>query len=92
VILSFADRDTQSLAAGIRVKRFVSIEKVARRKLRQLEIASSLEDLKIPHGNRLERLRGRRDGQMSIRINGQWRICFNWTSAGAQEVEIVDYH
>ena len=92
MILSFADRDTQSLAAGIRVKRFVSIEKVARRKLRQLEIASSLEDLKIPHGNRLERLRGRRDGQMSIRINGQWRICFNWTSAGAQEVEIVDYH
>ena len=92
MILSFADRDTQSLAAGIRVKRFVSIEKVARRKLRQLEIASSLEDLKIPPGNRLERLRGRRDGQMSIRINGQWRICFNWTSAGAQKVVIVDYH
>jgi proteic killer suppression protein len=92
VIISFGDRDTQSLAAGMRVKRFVSFEKVARRKLRQLEIAMTLEDLKIPPGNRLERLKGRRDGQMSIRINDQWRICFVWTSAGAKEVEIVDYH
>ena len=80
------------MAAGIRVKRFVSIEKVARRKLRQLEVAMTLEDLKIPPGNKLERLKGKRDGQISIRINDQWRICFEWTSAGAQKVEIVDYH
>ena len=80
------------MAAGIRVKRFVSIEKAARRKLRQLEVAMTLEDLKIPPGNKLERLKGKRDGQMSIRINDQWRICFEWTSAGAQKVEIVDYH
>ena len=92
MILSFADRDTQSLAAGIRVKRFVSIEKVARRKLRQLEVAMTLEDLKIPPGNKLERLKGKRDGHMSIRINDQWRICFEWTSTGARKVEIVDYH
>ena len=92
MILSFADRDTQSLAAGIRIKRFVSIEKVARRKLRQLEVAMTLEDLKIPPGNKLERLKGKHDGQMSIRINDQWCICFEWTSAGAQKVEIVDYH
>ncbi len=52
----------------------------------------TLEDLKIPPGNKLERLKGKRDGQMSIRINDQWRICFEWTSAGAQKVEIVDYH
>ena len=52
----------------------------------------TLEDLKIPPGNKLERLKGKRDGQMSIRINDQWRICFEWTSTGARKVEIVDYH
>jgi len=65
---------------------------VARRKLRQLEIAMRLDDLRIPPGNRLERLKGSRDGQMSIRINDQWRICFRWSSIGAEDVEIIDYH
>ena len=92
VILTFANSETENLANGLRVKRFISIERVARRKLRQLEIADRLEDLKIPPGNRLERLKGNREGQMSIRINNKWRICFIWTPFGAEKVEIVDYH
>ncbi|MDX9766050.1 MAG: type II toxin-antitoxin system RelE/ParE family toxin, partial [Ectothiorhodospiraceae bacterium] len=64
----------------------------ARRKLRQLEIAGCLDDLRVPPGNRLESLKGRRSGQYSIRINDQWRLCFRWTEAGAEDVEIVDYH
>ena len=92
VIVSFADRDSADLAAGRRVRGFVSIEKVARRKLRQLEIAGRLDDLRVPPGNRLEALKGGRQGQMSIRINDQWRVCFTWTSAGPADVEIVDYH
>ena len=70
----------------------MNIEKVARRKLRQLEIAMRLDDLRVPPGNRLEALKGDRAGQYSIRINDQFRLCFFWTSAGASEVEIVDYH
>jgi proteic killer suppression protein len=70
----------------------VNIEAVARRKLRQLEIAARLDDLRIPPGNRLEALKGRRAGQYSIRINDQWRVCFRWTQAGALDVEIIDYH
>ncbi|MFO1377066.1 MAG: type II toxin-antitoxin system RelE/ParE family toxin [Steroidobacteraceae bacterium] len=70
----------------------MNIEAVARRKLRQLEIASRLDDLRVPPGNRLEALKGRRSGQYSIRINDQWRVCFRWTDSGAQDVEIVDYH
>lgn len=92
VIVSFADRDSEALASGRRARRFVSIEKVARRKLRQLEIAGSLDDLRVPPGNRLEALKGSRKGQMSIRINDQWRVCFTWTTAGPADVEIVDYH
>jgi len=92
VILSFSCSDTQSLAGGERVERFIAFERVARRKLRQLEIAMRLDDLRIPPGNRLERLKGSRDGQMSIRINDQWRICFRWSSIGAEDVEIIDYH
>ncbi|MDP2287924.1 MAG: type II toxin-antitoxin system RelE/ParE family toxin [Actinomycetota bacterium] len=92
MILSFADSDTEALAGGMRVRRFVAIEKVARRKLLQLEIAGQLDDLRIPPGNRLEQLKGKRRGQMSIRINDQWRVCFAWTSAGPAAVEIVDYH
>jgi len=65
---------------------------MARRKLRQLEIAANLDDLNVPPGNRLEALKGDRAGQYSIRINRQWRICFRWTEAGAEDVEIVDYH
>jgi proteic killer suppression protein len=65
---------------------------VARRKLRQLQIAARLEDLRIPPGNRLEALKGARAGQHSIRVNDQFRICFRWTPAGARDVELVDYH
>jgi proteic killer suppression protein len=65
---------------------------VARRKLRQLEIAGRLDDLKVPPGNRLEALKGRRAGLFSIRINDQWRVCFRWTAGGVEDVEIVDYH
>ena len=92
MIVSFRDRDTEALARGIRVKRFVAFESIARRKLRQLEIAGRLDDLKIPPGNRLEALGGDRAGQMSIRINDQYRVCFVWTAAGPRDVEIVDYH
>lgn len=92
MILSFKCRNTKALAKGRRVKRFVHIETVARRKLRQLQISSSLEDLRVPPGNHLEKLKGDRDGYYSIRINGQFRICFYWTESGAKDVEIVDYH
>lgn len=92
MIVSFRDTDTGKLASGRRVKRFVAIETVARRKLRQLEIAARLDDLRVPPGNRLEALKGDRAGQHSIRINDQYRVCFRWTSAGAEHVEIVDYH
>ena len=70
----------------------MNIAKVTRRKLRQLEIANRLEDLKVPPGNHLEVLKGNRSGQYSIRINDQWRVCFRWTEGGADGVEIVDYH
>ena len=72
--------------------RFQSFERVDRRKLRQLEIAGRLDDLRVPPGNRLEALRGDRTGQHSIRINDQFRLCFIWTAAGPDAVEIVDYH
>ena len=92
MIRSFACSDTEALSKGIRVKRFVNIETIARRKLRQLEIAGNLEDLRIPPGNRLEALKGDRTSQHSIRMNRQWRVCFRWTASGAEDVEIVDYH
>jgi toxin HigB-1 len=92
MIRSFKDRDTRALARGCRVGRFASIELVARRRLRQLEIAGWLSDLAVPPGNRLERLSGDRRGQHSIRINGQYRICFRWSKDGPTDVEIVDYH
>ena len=92
MIQSFKDADTETLAIGRRVKRFQKIEKVARRKLRQLEIAGRLDDLRVPPGNRLEALKGDRAGQHSIRVNDQFRICFRWTKAGPEDVGIVDYH
>ena len=92
MIRSFKCADTEALSKGIRVRRFVNIEDVARRKLRQIEIADRLDDLRVPPGNRLEALKGDRSGQYSIRINDQWRVCFNWEEAGAGDVEIVDYH
>ena len=92
MIVSFKDGDTEKLAGGRRVARFVNIEAVARRKLRQLEVAGCLDDLRVPPGNRLEVLKGDRAGQYSVRINDQYRVCFGWTSGGAEDVEIVDYH
>lgn len=92
MIMSFKCRDTQKLAHGIRVKRFINFERVALRKLRQLEVAARLSDLQIPPGNMLEALTHDRAGYYSIRINRQFRICFRWTDAGPDEVEIVDYH
>ncbi len=92
MIKSFRSADTKALADGNRVKRFANIADVARRKLRQLEIAAHLSDLRVPPGNRLEALKGNRAGQHSIRINDQWRLCFSWTASGAEDVEIVDYH
>ena len=74
------------------VKRFANIAAVARRKLRQLEIAERLDDLRVPPGNRLEALKGNRAGQHSIRVNEQFRVCFRWAGSGAEDVEIVDYH
>lgn len=92
MIRSFKCPDTAALASGVRVRRFTNVEKVARRKLRQLEIAGRLDDLKVPPGNRLEALKGRRAGFFSIRINDQWRVCFRWTAGGVEDVEIIDYH
>lgn len=93
MIDSFASRDTERLWRRQRVRGIdPRIHRVALRKLRQLEAAVSLDDLRIPPGNRLEALRGDCAGQHSIRINDQWRICFVWTAGGAEEVEIVDYH
>jgi proteic killer suppression protein len=92
MIKSFKCKDTEALSKGQRAKKFVNIENVARRKLRQLEIANRIDDLKVPPGNHLEALKGDRSGQYSIRINSQWRVCFCWTDAGAEDVEIVDYH
>jgi proteic killer suppression protein len=92
MIVSFKDGDTEALAVGRRVKRFERVEAVARRKLRQLQIAGRLDDLRVPPGNRLEALKGDRAGQHSIRVNDQYRVCFRWTAAGAEDVEIADYH
>jgi proteic killer suppression protein len=92
MIKSFKCEYTEKLSKGDAVKKFAAIARVARRKLRQIEIAGKLEDLRIPPGNHLEALKGNRSDQCSIRINDQWRICFHWTDAGAENVEIVDYH
>ncbi|MBO9704754.1 MAG: type II toxin-antitoxin system RelE/ParE family toxin [Arthrobacter sp.] len=90
---SFRDPATGRLWRRERVPSIDSrIHRAALRKLRQLGAAESLADLRVPPGNRLEALAGERAGQHSIRINDQWRICFRWTAAGPEEVEIVDYH
>ena len=93
MILSFADRETETVWRGIRSRRFPpDLQDAALRKLRLLDAASRLDDLKVPPGNRLEALKGDRKGRHSIRINNQWRICFHWIEGGAEDVEIVDYH
>ena len=92
MIRSFKDARAERLFRGETVKAFVGIEKAARRKLDMLDYAHTLNDLRMPPGNRLEALGGDRKGQHSIRINDQWRLCFTWTAQGPQSVEIVDYH
>ena len=90
-IRSFRCTDTEAIYAGKSPRRFRNIENVAQRKLQMLEDAVELRDLLAPPGNRLEALSGDRAGQHSVRINGQWRVCFVWTDAGPENVEIVDY-
>jgi proteic killer suppression protein len=92
VIKSFRSRETEQLHRRERVQRFRAFERVAQRKLRQLDIATELRDLSSPPGNNLEALKGDRRGRHSIRINERWRICFIWRNSDAYEVEIVDYH
>jgi proteic killer suppression protein len=92
LIRSFQCADTAALFDDVNVRRFQSIERVARRNLLYLHRAVRLEDLRVPPGNQLERLKGDRAGTYSIRINDQWRICFAWRAGDAYDVEIVDYH
>jgi proteic killer suppression protein len=93
MIRSFADKEAGRIWSGEVSRRVpADIQAVARRKLRMLNNAASLLDLRIPPANRLEALKGSRKGQHSIRINDQWRICFRWSGNDAHEVEIVDYH
>jgi len=91
-IRSFRCGDTEALYDGKKPRRFRNIEAVAQRKLQMLDDAEELRDLVSPPGNRLEALSSDRAGQHSIRINKQWRVCFVWTAAGPENVEIIDYH
>lgn len=92
MIRGFRDKKTELLFAGANIKEFSGFRKIAERKLTMLDSASTLKDLLAPAGNRLEKLKGNRAGQYSIRINDQWRICFVWKDDGPHEVEIADYH
>jgi len=93
VLQSFGDRDTERVWQRATVRKFHGdLQRTALRKLAILDAAETLTDLRVPPGNRLEKLRGDRDGQHSIRINDQWRICFRWTKAGPEDVTITDYH
>jgi len=92
MIKSYKCRETQHLKETGESRRFRAFERIALRKLDMLEAAVNVESLRIPPGNRLEALHGKREGQYSIRINDQWRICFTWHEGNAYNVEIVDYH
>lgn len=93
VIRNYADKESDRIWAGNPSRRLpATIQNVARRKLRMLNSAASLDDLRVPPANRLEALKGDRKGQFSIRINEQWRLCFRWKGNDVHDVEIVDYH
>jgi len=93
MIISFGDKETAAVFAGHTVRRLPQdMQQTARRKLKQLDAARVLDDLRIPPGNRLEALKGDRKGEWSIRINDQWRICFRWDEGNVDNVQIVDYH
>lgn len=93
MIRTFADKEAQRIWSGTASRRLpAAIQTVARRKLRMLNNAANLSDLRVPPANRLEALKGDRKGQYSIRINEQWRICFRWDDGDAHDVEIADYH
>ena len=94
MIISYRDKRTTDFAAGKRIKAFSGIEQASRLKIDRLEAAATLQDLAALPGNRFEALKGDRKGQYSIRINDQWRICFEWPkgATGPENVEIVDYH
>jgi len=92
MIQSFRCTDTQAIFAGITVARFVNVRSVAERKPQMLHRATRLDDLRVPPNNKLEALKRDRQGQHSIRINDQWRVCFVWTGSDATQVEIIDYH
>lgn len=92
MIISYADRDTEAVSLGIRVKKFEAVARSAQKKLRLLRAATSLAELRVAPGNRLEALAGGRQGQYSLRINDQYRICFRFEEGNAYDVEIVDYH
>lgn len=93
MIRDFADKEAEKVWAGSPSRRLpADIQAVARRKLRMLNNAAVLDDLRVPPANRLEALKGGRKGQHSIRINDQWRVCFRWKEGDAYDVEIVDYH
>lgn len=93
MLRSFGDRDTEWVWRRQSVRKLgPDVQRSALRKLTVLDAAETLQDLRVPPGNRLEKLKGNRNGQHSIRINDQWRICFRWTTAGPEAVEITDYH
>jgi len=93
MILGFRSKEAERIWRGeVSTRLPIAIQPVARRKLRMLNNARRLDDLRAPPANRLEALKGDRKGQHAVRINDQWRVCFRWTAAGPSEVEIVDYH
>ena len=93
MIVSFACAETERIFRGVRSRRFPpDIQNTARRKLEYVHRARTLSDLRMPPGNRLEALKGTRKGQHSIRVNDQWRLCFEWQDGNAARVEMVDYH
>lgn len=93
MIKSFADLDTERLFQREPVRRFgANVQRIMLRKLVAVDAAEALDDLRRPPGNRPEKLRGNRDGQHSIRVNDQWRVCFRWRDGDAYDVELVDYH